>query len=94
MLEQQRLSKWPWAVCSVLSAVHPLGYALYVALNAEEVAELEKLNEHLVAKNTGLLVCCAVGDAVSGLLPSEGVADLRHKMFTVITCRESSLVSV
>ena len=41
----------------MLSAVHPLGYALYVALNAEEVAELgekNKKNEQLVTRNAVL----------------------------------------
>ena len=84
----------------MLSAVHPLGYALYVALNAEEVAELGGKNqkiEQLVTRNAVLereneeysgvyyslfclCACCAVGDAVSGLHPSEKVADMRHKI--------------
>ena len=38
----------------VLSAVHPLGYVMYVALLTEEVAELEKKIKQLVTWNADL----------------------------------------
>ena len=84
------------SVCCLLCSLLRLGYALHVVLYAEEVAELEKRNEQLVADNAALdkendeysgalFICyvsvhCAVGDAVSGLLHSEELADMKLKM--------------